>query len=289
MSSLLEWSISTPTRKVWFFSPSILALVLVALDIISFIVQLIGGGMAGPGSTPESQKKGLNIYMGGIGMQEGFIILFLGLVIKFHYDQLQAEKERRLATNKMIGWRWLIWALYGCFLAITIRIVYRLVEFSSGLGHSNPLPSNESLLYVLESVPMWLAILVWNIAHPGRFIHGPDALMPTSWLSRHLCCCCCKRSKDRDDNLGQVNASQQRMGPYAALEDDHEMQPVLANDANQAQVASPGLVTPWDSSSNNIVTGEELRLRSPIALGNDRGVSPEPPAYASYRAEKYSS
>lgn len=139
----------SPTRRVWIFSPSILALAFVTLDIVSFVIQLVGGGMAGPGSSAESQKKGLNIYMGGIGMQEGFIILFLGLVMKFHYDQLQAEKDGRLREDKITGWRWLIWALYGCLLAITIRIVYRLVEFSAGLGNSNPLPSNEPLLYVL--------------------------------------------------------------------------------------------------------------------------------------------
>jgi hypothetical protein len=73
----------SPTRKVWLFSPSILALIFVTLDIVSFITQLIGGGMAGPGASSESQKKGLNIYMGGIGMQEGFIVLFLGLVVTF--------------------------------------------------------------------------------------------------------------------------------------------------------------------------------------------------------------
>ncbi|CAN9431593.1 unnamed protein product [Alternaria sp. RS040] len=136
----------SPTRKVWFLSPSILALVFVTLDIVSFVVQLIGGGMAGPGASADAQKKGLNIYMGGIGMQEGFIVLFLGLVIKFHRDQLRAERVGRLTADNIGSWRWLIGALYGCLLAITIRIVYRLAEFSGGLNHSNPLPSNESLL-----------------------------------------------------------------------------------------------------------------------------------------------
>lgn len=186
----------SPTRRVWIFSPSILALIFVTLDIVSFIVQLIGGGMAGPGASAESQKKGLNIYMGGIGMQEGFIVLFLGLVIRFHLDQLKAERVGRLTAGRSTGWRWLIGSLYACLLAITVRILYRLVEFSAGLGANNPLPSNEPLLYVLESAPMWLAILVWNVFHPGRFISGEDAKMPPSWLSRHLCCCYRKRLCD---------------------------------------------------------------------------------------------
>lgn len=151
--------------------------------------------MAGPCASADSQKQGLNIYMGGIGMQEGFIVFFLGLVIKFHRDQLQAERHGRLPPRQTMGWRPLLWALYGCLFAITTRIIYRLVEFSAGLGASNPLPSEESALYVLESTPMWVAIFLWNTVHPGRFIYGEDAKMPPSWLSRHLCCCCRKKKQ----------------------------------------------------------------------------------------------
>ena len=199
----------SPTRKVWVFSPSILALIFVTLDVVSFVIQLVGGGMAGPGASPDAQRKGLNIYMGGIGMQEGFIVLFSGLVIKFHWDQLQAGRIGRLAADKSVGWKQLVWALYGCLLAITIRIVYRLAEFSAGLGPSNPLPSNELVLYVLESTPMWLAILVWNAIHPGRFVHGADAKMPPSWLRRHLCCCYQKRRcSECDGKVGHAESHQ---------------------------------------------------------------------------------
>jgi hypothetical protein len=182
--------------------------------------------MAGPGASPESQRKGLNLYMGGIGMQEGFIVLFLGLVVKFHRDQLQAERTGRLAADKIAGWRWMTWALYTCMLAITIRIIYRLIEFSAGLGDSNPLPKNEPLLYILESTPMFLAILIWNIFHPGRYMHGDDAKMPPSWLSRHLCCCCCRqrRYKKRNVHTGRAGADH-RSCDGSDLEDNQEMQP----------------------------------------------------------------
>jgi hypothetical protein len=215
----------SPTGKVWIFSPSILALIFVTLDVVAFAVQLVGGGMAGPGASPESQRKGLNLYMGGIGMQEGFIVLFLGLVVKFHRDQLQAERAGHLATDKNSGWRWMAWALYTCMLAITIRIIYRLIEFSAGLGKSNPLPKNEPVLYVLESTPMFLAILIWNVFHPGRYMHGDDAKMPPSWLSRHLCCCCCRRRcKKRSTHIGHAEA-EYHLHHISDLENNQEMQP----------------------------------------------------------------
>ena len=159
-------------------TPSILALLFVTLDIVSVVIQLIGGGMAGPGASPDAQKKGLNIFMGRIGMQEGFVVLFLGLVLRFHRDQLQAERMGRLPAERFGRWEWLLYALYACLLAVTIGIVYRLAAFSAGQDASNPLPSNEPLRYVLESTPMWLAMFVWNIVHLGRFITGPDDKMP---------------------------------------------------------------------------------------------------------------
>ncbi|KAF2201684.1 hypothetical protein GQ43DRAFT_431400 [Delitschia confertaspora ATCC 74209] len=279
----------SPTRKVWFFSPSILALIFVTLDIISFVIQLVGGGMAGPGASADSQKKGLDIYMGGIGMQEGFIILFLGLVIKFHRDQLQAERVGRLTADKIAGWKWLIWALYGCLLAITIRIIYRLAEFSAGLGTSNPLPSNEPVLYVLESTPMWLAILVWNIVHPGRFIHGEDAKMPPSWLSRHLCCCCRKRRCDEcNGKLGHAGAHH-RLADDSKLEDNQEMHPVPKSHIGRVAAApvNPFLDAPSRDSSPNGNARERLRLRPPPAADNHREVSPEPASYPVYRPREF--
>jgi hypothetical protein len=257
----------SPTRKVWFFSPTVLALIFVTLDMTAFVIQLVGGGMAGPGASADSQKKGLSIYMGGIGMQEGFIVLFSGLVIKFHRDQLQAKRDRRLTADKIAGWRSLVWALYGCLLAITIRIIYRLAEFSAGLGASNPLPSNEPVLYVLESTPMWLAILVWNIVHPGRFIHGKDAKMPPSWVSRHLCCCCGKRrgknSHIRAENHRLVDDLElhEHLGIHPALESRREVE----IDAS----ANPFLDAPSRVSiSPNGNAGEHLLLRPPSAIDN---------------------
>ncbi|KAK3620054.1 hypothetical protein LTR56_023637 [Elasticomyces elasticus] len=240
----------SPTRKVWFFSPSILALIFVTLDIASFVIQLIGGGMAGPGASADSQQKGLNIYMGGIGMQEGFIVLFLGLVIKFHRDQLRTERIGRLSADKITGWRWLIWALYGCLATITIRIIYRLAEFSAGLGTSNPLPSNEALLYVLESTPMWLAILVWNIVHPGRFVRDDSDL-----------------------------ADNQEMHPV----------PKNLRSLVAAAPVDPFLDAPSRSSSPNGSSREQLRLRPSSASENYCVVSSAPLSYTAYRPREFSS
>jgi hypothetical protein len=43
-------------------------------DIMSFIVQGTGGSMLNPENSVDAQKIGLKMYMGGVGLQEGFIV-----------------------------------------------------------------------------------------------------------------------------------------------------------------------------------------------------------------------
>jgi len=40
------------------------------------------------------------------------------------------------------------------------------------------LPYHEAYFYVLEAVPMCLAILCYNITHPGTILQGPEAQLP---------------------------------------------------------------------------------------------------------------
>lgn len=131
--------------------------------------------------------------MGGIGIQEFFIVVFIGLITVFHRDMIKAERSGIAKP----GWKVLLYALYGSLLAITVRIIFRLIEFAGGFTTSNKIPYRESLFYIFEAVPMFTAILTWNIIHPGRSLVGPDAQLPTSWLSRKLCCCCHRKGKDK--------------------------------------------------------------------------------------------
>ncbi|KAK1857219.1 rta1 domain protein, partial [Colletotrichum chrysophilum] len=146
-------------RMIHFFHPSrsllrvpatFFAALFVALDVVSFIIQLVGGSMAGPTAPPEEQMRAIHIYMGGIGLQEVFILAFVGLALIFQRDMRRAEKLH----NGREGWRPLVWALYFSLGSITVRIVYRLVEFSSGNGVDNQLITREGYFYALEAVPM---------------------------------------------------------------------------------------------------------------------------------------
>ncbi|KAL4902741.1 RTA1 like protein-domain-containing protein [Aspergillus multicolor] len=192
-----------PERQIGIFKPSLLAVVFVILDIGAFVIQLIGGGMATPTADAATMKKGLDIYMGGIGIQQFFILCFTFIAIQYHRRMLRLSREGRLAGLKA-QWRMLLYALYASLLFITIRIIFRLVEFSQGNDENNTISTHEWYMYAFDAAPMWCAIAVWNVVHPGRVIKGPDAKMPPSPLrkifacGRGGCCACCRRRKNHE-------------------------------------------------------------------------------------------
>ncbi|KAJ1322965.1 RTA1 domain-containing protein [Microdochium nivale] len=149
----------------------------VALDVVAFIVQLVGGTMASPGAPAEEQAQAIHIYMGGIGLQQFFILIFVGLAVRFQVEVARDERRGVLpvvgasgkagAAGFLSSWRGLLAALYFALAMVTVRIVYRLVEMSSG-SPVNPLTTTETYLYVLEALPMALALLAFVVVHPAR-------------------------------------------------------------------------------------------------------------------------
>ena len=185
-----------PEKKIWKVKAISIGKYFVWLDIISFIVQGLGGTMLSPGASAKTAKIGMNVYMGGVGIQQFFICLFTTLIVRFHYEMLQLKKAAFAPTNKK--WQWLTYALYATLALITVstlkeyelyrlltsiiqtRIIYRLLEFSRGVDPStNPLPFHEVYVLVLDAAPMLLAGIILSIIHPGMVLVGPESEFPS--------------------------------------------------------------------------------------------------------------
>ncbi|KFA74033.1 hypothetical protein S40288_05177 [Stachybotrys chartarum IBT 40288] len=205
-------------RMIYFFHPSrslfrvpatTVAAVFVLLDVCSFVIQLIGGGMASPSATPQDLERGLNIYMGGIGLQQFFIVVFSLLCIAFQ-SQMLSRSPGKIQAWGFVGTSWgpLLCVLYLSLVFVSIRVIYRLVEFSGGLEHDSPLNTQEAYFYVLEAGPMFLAIAGFNIVHPGRVITGPNAEMPgfVAYIKNFM-----HRRKGRESLEGDSSDGQQLM------------------------------------------------------------------------------
>ncbi|KAI1874995.1 hypothetical protein JX265_003679 [Neoarthrinium moseri] len=167
-----------PSRSLLHIPAPIFAAGFVFLDIISFIVQLVGGVTASPTTPQEEKLKAIHIYMGGIGMQQIFIVIFVALTIKFQLEV--AKVSEKLDHKQRKGIKLLLVALYVSLGMITVRIIYRFVEFSSG-SVDNDLTAQEAYFYALEAAPMVIAIGVFGAHHPGSVIDGPGADMPGIW------------------------------------------------------------------------------------------------------------
>ena len=176
----------TAGRLIWTFHPAqavfkvkavSIGKYFVWLDVVSFLIQLTGGSMLSPSNDPKTMDLGKNIYMAGVGIQELFIILFTVLIVKFHVDLV--HRERETPSSAHLRWKWLTYALYAALTLISIRIIFRLVEFSAGADVSNPLPYHEVYPLVFDAFPMVTAITILTAIHPGIALKGPQSEFPS--------------------------------------------------------------------------------------------------------------
>ena len=168
-----------PERKVLGITATKLARYFVCMDILSFAVQAVGGSMASGGTneSPDAVMAGIHVYMAGIGLQEFFIILFVSLAVAFHFRMLFLEKSGALVTVQLNpSWRPLLYTVYGALVLITIRIIFRLVQYSAGV--LTYIPTHEVFIYCFEALPMLVSLFLLNFAHPGRYLIGPGSEYP---------------------------------------------------------------------------------------------------------------
>ncbi|KAI9826360.1 MAG: hypothetical protein M1832_000277 [Thelocarpon impressellum] len=161
----------------------------VVLDVVAFLVQLGGAGMATGQDVPLDQvMRGLHIYMGGVGFQQAVIIGFAYLAFKF------TQQLRREPFTERTPAAWRLTYVIGVVLVLItvsrphapsghigsresqIRIIFRLVEYASGL--ESTIPRHEAYMYCLDTLPMLVASVLFNVVHPGSVMAGKESDMP---------------------------------------------------------------------------------------------------------------
>ncbi|KAF9132981.1 hypothetical protein BGW39_010874 [Mortierella sp. 14UC] len=154
-----------------FIPPRIVGRVFIWSDITTFLIQIAAGGMLGSGGrNPSLVKIGDKLFLVGVCAQGVCYFLFTSL-LTVTLMRLVAERQRaglnRSGRSCMgLDENTLLTAsgLYFSSLCISIRSIYRIIEFAQ--GHNGYLVSNEVFLFVLDAVPLVLAIGVWAIVWP---------------------------------------------------------------------------------------------------------------------------
>lgn len=107
-------------------------------------------------------------------MQEIFILIFLVFAVKLHLTiNFQARRDVHIKPKKAIL---LLYTLYTVLFLISLRIGFRLVEYSGGLKSS--IPNHEAFQYSLDSLPMLIALMLLNVVHPGQVMRGQESDIP---------------------------------------------------------------------------------------------------------------
>ena len=63
-------------------------------------------------------------------------------------------------------WRVILYILYIDMILLIIRSVYRVAEYGS-LKHHNPISTNETYFYTLDTLEMLILNILWIPFHPG--------------------------------------------------------------------------------------------------------------------------
>jgi hypothetical protein len=143
-------------RKLGGISAQNYGVIFVWLDVIAFLVQLAGASITSQTDSSQSTIMiGVHIYMGGIGIQELFIVIFTCLFVKLHTQMLHAERIGVLDIEKVnrgsLNWRWVFYGTYISLAMITVRIYILLCVFKYSMLFERKKKHDTDLKTLLDS------------------------------------------------------------------------------------------------------------------------------------------
>jgi len=177
-------------------SPRSYTIFFLSCDVISLVVQGVGGGMAavesGNGINPA---KGGHIMLGGIAFQLFVIVVYVFFAGEFfvrylwkrpiratessEYYENSSESEYDSNGTGGMSHKMQLMVVALCFstLCLLIRAVYRTIELAD--GWNGRIISTQVLFNVLDGAMITLAMYTMNIAHPGLLLGRVKGLPKT--------------------------------------------------------------------------------------------------------------
>ncbi|GAA5967414.1 hypothetical protein JCM11641_000541 [Rhodosporidiobolus odoratus] len=164
-------------------------------DVITFLMQAAGGGLSA--TTGEGAKIGPKIALVGLIIQLVSFGLFTLLLIIFAYRVRTRFPHLRspvpafsfstynlTSTDLVNDWRVLFYVMCLTCVGIMIRCVFRAIEYAQ--GYSGYLLEHEVYFYVLDALPLLLAMSLYAYIWPTRVIDGAARDASTSSAEESL-------------------------------------------------------------------------------------------------------
>jgi len=150
-----------------------ITIIFIASDISTFLIQAVGGTLSISANDSKANKAGSHIFLAGLALQFLSFFTFTCIYLTFLYRVHKRQPEIwTMDSGKKWYWDWrtLAGALFVSCIGILIRSVYRTVELSQGFG--GHLSTVEAFFYGLDTLPLFLAIVIYIPFWPGRFIRS---------------------------------------------------------------------------------------------------------------------
>ena len=160
-------------RKYATLKPVFVTPFFVTIDVVSLVIQGIGGGTAGGADSDSDAHTGSMIAVAGVAVQ---LFGYLVFDIVFLLFLRSVWSDRHELLDKFLP---LLIAVFCSSVLIVLRSIYRVIEM--GAGWSGVINRTEWALYVFDGTFVLLAVIILNCFHPGRYIpndlswkHNPD-------------------------------------------------------------------------------------------------------------------
>ncbi|CCM06794.1 uncharacterized protein FIBRA_09094 [Fibroporia radiculosa] len=150
-------------------------LIFCGCDVVSLVVQAVGGGLASAAvNEDESPNQGGYIMLGGIAFQMFSITVYMLLAMEFVSRFLHDRPVRIAAEGPRTGLdtkaRLMFAGLALSSLCIYVRSVYRTIELAD--GWTGYIIETQRYFDWLDGGMVALAMFAINVFHPGRLL-GP--------------------------------------------------------------------------------------------------------------------
>lgn len=157
-----------------FFKPRTYTIVFCGCDLISLVLQALGGAIASTANTRSGSDLGKNIMIAGLGFQVFSLILFSLCAGEFALRAYRARGTWNPRYHELVSSRLFKAFLYGLVVAVVtifVRSLYRCVELSGGFN-GQLFRSDEAVFMILEGVMVILACSCLTFLHPAVCFQG---------------------------------------------------------------------------------------------------------------------
>ncbi|KAF5243201.1 hypothetical protein FANTH_8300 [Fusarium anthophilum] len=164
-----DCSILRPSLYLWIFC---------TCDVISLVVQAIGGGLASAAvnKVDGNTEPGTNTMVAGIVFQLASMSVFVALAIDF---LIRSTRRGMLKSGKQSSIP-ILSAMTLSLLCIYIRSIYRTIELVQ--GWHGYLITHEQYFIALDGAMMVIAVGIFNFIHPASFLPRSLAEDNGEWL-----------------------------------------------------------------------------------------------------------